>query len=283
MRVRSLGALLLTAGLAASLSGTPSARAVVTARRCRRRAVRLGTLAFGPGNVLFAADPQGAAIYAFDLGTAAGTPGAADVPDLDKKLAAVLGTDAAQVAITDLAVHPASRNVYLAAMRGTGADRGAGAGPPRRRRPSRRRRPQRPEVHLGGPAQRAGRQPAGAPRSADGVDHRHGLRQRPADRRRPVERGVLVEAARGEVSVLDHRSRHQRRDLPRQPRRRRDALAGLRVRALHDRRHEADRRRLPVHAARHLPDGQPDRRHAGQPRCAARPSPSSAAATGRST
>ena len=121
MRVRSLGALLLTAGFAASLSGTPAARAIVTGADAGATPSALGVLAFGPGNVLFAADPQAAAIYAFDLGTAAGAPGAADVPDLDKKLAAVLGTDAAQVAITDLAVHPTSRNVYLAAMRGTGA------------------------------------------------------------------------------------------------------------------------------------------------------------------
>ncbi len=121
MRVRSLGALLLTAGLAASLSGTPSARAVVTAADAGAAPTSLGALTFGPGNVLFAADPQGAAIYAFELATASGAPGAADVPDLDKKIAAVLGTDAAQVTITDLAVHPTSRHVYLAAMRGTGA------------------------------------------------------------------------------------------------------------------------------------------------------------------
>jgi hypothetical protein len=121
MRVRSLGALLLTAGLAASLSGTPAARAVVTAADAGAAPATLGALTFGPGNVLFAADPQGAAIYAFDLGSTAGAPGAADVPDLDKKLAAVLGTEPSQVSITDLAVHPASRNIYVAAMRGTGA------------------------------------------------------------------------------------------------------------------------------------------------------------------
>ena len=125
MRVRSLGALLLTAGMAASISGTPEARAVVAGADAGAAPSALGVLAFGPGNVLFAADPQAAAIYAFDLGASAapgaGAPGAGDVPDLDKKLAAVLGTDAAQVEITDLAVHPATRNVYLAAMRGTGA------------------------------------------------------------------------------------------------------------------------------------------------------------------
>ena len=123
MRVRSLGAPFVTASiLAASLSGTPSARALVTGADAGAKPSALGVLAFGPGNVLFAADPQAAAIYAFDLGSSSAAPGAADVPDLDKKLAAVLGTDAAQVTIADLAVHPATRNVYLSAMRGSGAD-----------------------------------------------------------------------------------------------------------------------------------------------------------------
>lgn len=121
MRVRSLGALLLTAGLAASLSGTPAARGTVTAADAGAAPATLGALTFGPGNVLFAADAQGAAIYAFELGATSGAPGAADVPDLDKKVAAVLGTEVAQVSITDLAVHPTSRQIYLAAMRGTGA------------------------------------------------------------------------------------------------------------------------------------------------------------------
>jgi hypothetical protein len=122
MRVRSFGALLLTAGLAASLSGTPTATAVVTSADAGAALTAVGALAFGPGNVLFAADPQAAAIYALDLGTAATAPGAADVADLDKKVAAVLGTDAAEVTITDLAVHPRTHNVYVAAMRGKGAD-----------------------------------------------------------------------------------------------------------------------------------------------------------------
>ena len=120
MRVHSLGALLLTAGLAASLSGTPAARAVVTTADAGATLTAIGPLAFGPNDVLFAADPQAAAIYAFDLGTGAGAPGAADVPDLGAKLAAVLGTDAAGVAVTDMVVHPKTRNIYFAAMRGTG-------------------------------------------------------------------------------------------------------------------------------------------------------------------
>ena len=122
MRVRSLSLLFATAGLAVSLSGAhPAARAVVTSADAGATLTAIGPLAFGPGDVLFAADSQAAAIYALDLGTSAAAPGAADVADLDKKLAAVLGTDAASVTITDLAVHPRTHNVYVSAMRGTGA------------------------------------------------------------------------------------------------------------------------------------------------------------------
>jgi hypothetical protein len=120
MRVRSLGALLLTAGMAVSFSGTPAARVTVTGADAGARMTAIGALAFGPGNVLFAADPQAAAIYAFDLGKGAGAPGAADIADLDAKLAALLGTERSQVTIADVVVHPQSRNVYVAAMRGTG-------------------------------------------------------------------------------------------------------------------------------------------------------------------
>src|SRR5689334_4804256 len=106
MRVRSLGALLLTAGIAASISGTPAARVTVAGADAGARLTAIGPLAFGPGDVLFAADPQAAAIYAFDLGKGSAAPGAADVADLDKKLAALLGTEPGQVTVADVAVHP---------------------------------------------------------------------------------------------------------------------------------------------------------------------------------
>ena len=218
MRVRSLGALLLTAGLAASLSGTPAARAIVTGTDAGAAPSALGLVAFGPGDVLFAADPRAAAIYAFDLGSAKPVlPAPPTSPNLDKKLAAVLGTDAAQVTITDLAVHPTTRNVYLAAMRGTGA----GAAPALVRLDGAGRLD---VVALGGLKSSSLALPnapvANPPARRDPrrIDHRHGLRERPADRGRPVERGVRLEAARGEVSVVAGRPRHQRRDLPRRPR-----------------------------------------------------------------
>lgn len=84
----------------------------------------IGTLAFGPADVLFASDSQAASIFALDLGAAAngGTPGTADVDALDQKIAAALGTDAAGITITDLVVHPRTRNSFVAVMRGQGTD-----------------------------------------------------------------------------------------------------------------------------------------------------------------
>ena len=83
----------------------------------------IGALNFGPGGVLFAADNQAATIFAIDLGALASgtTPGTKDVPALDQKIAAIVGTTTAGVAITDLAVHPTSKNSFVAIRRGEGA------------------------------------------------------------------------------------------------------------------------------------------------------------------
>ena len=257
MRVRSLGALLLTAGIAASLSGTPAARAVVIGADAGATPAALGVLAFGPGNVLFAADPQGAAIYAFDLGTAAGEPGAADVPDLDKKLAAVLGTDAAQVAITDLAVHPTTRNVYLAAMRGTGAAaapalvRLDGAG-------------RLDVVALGGlkytsvalpNAPVANPQARRDPRAASITDMAFDNGQLIVAGLSNEEFASKLRAVKYPFSQVDpgtsveifHGNHGPWKRAPRSTRSCRTPSAG-----------QADRRRLSLHAAGHVPDGQPD-------------------------
>lgn len=84
----------------------------------------IGPLAFGPDGVLFAGDRDAAMIYAVNLGAqaAGASQGTADVTGLDQKVAAVLGTAAAEVTITDLAVHPTSHNSFISVMRGQGAD-----------------------------------------------------------------------------------------------------------------------------------------------------------------
>ena len=84
----------------------------------------IGPLAFGPDGVLFAADNQAARIYAIELGdTAAGaTEGANDIQGIDEKIASMLGTDARELTITDLAISPKSQNAFLSAQRGQGAN-----------------------------------------------------------------------------------------------------------------------------------------------------------------
>ena len=83
----------------------------------------IGPLAFGPDGTLFAADNQAASIFALELG-AQGTgavPGAKGTDAINQKLAALLGTEAREVTITDLVVHPRSRNAFVSVMRGQGA------------------------------------------------------------------------------------------------------------------------------------------------------------------
>ena len=82
----------------------------------------IGALSFAADGTLFAADPQAATIYAVDLSTTgSATAGMKDVPSLDQKIAALLGTDAPQIAIRDMAVHPKTHNTFVSVMRGTGA------------------------------------------------------------------------------------------------------------------------------------------------------------------
>jgi hypothetical protein len=83
----------------------------------------IGPLAFGPGGVLYAGDKQAATIFALDLGaqSAGAVPGTKDVAGIDSQIASLVGTAASEVAITDLAVHPTSRNTFIAVMRGQGA------------------------------------------------------------------------------------------------------------------------------------------------------------------
>ncbi|MDA1080178.1 MAG: hypothetical protein O2973_00660 [Gemmatimonadetes bacterium] len=81
----------------------------------------LGQMAFGPGNVLFIGDNDGAQILAVEVNDAAKAAGAVNVDGLDGKIAKMLGVPVADVRINDMAVHPASKNVYVTVTRGSGA------------------------------------------------------------------------------------------------------------------------------------------------------------------
>lgn len=80
----------------------------------------MSTLAFGPGGLLFVGDARAGSVVAVDTGDV--SPGEVGerfgLSDLETKLAAMLGTRASEVLIHDLAVNPASHNMYLAVSRG---------------------------------------------------------------------------------------------------------------------------------------------------------------------
>jgi hypothetical protein len=80
-----------------------------------------GPLAFGPEGVLFVGDPRAATIYAIDTGERTGVgKGQPNVEGIDGKIAAMLGTEAREIQISDLAVNPATGTVYLSVGRGRG-------------------------------------------------------------------------------------------------------------------------------------------------------------------
>ena len=109
--------------LATATGFTSSAPRASSAQDTAAMMQSIGPLAFGPNGVLFAADTEGAAIYAFELGDqASGAPGASDVAGIDQKIASLLGTAVADVTVTDLAVHPKTKNVLVAVMRGQGTN-----------------------------------------------------------------------------------------------------------------------------------------------------------------
>lgn len=122
MRLRLITVLGVVA-LAVTTSGwTPSAAPAVPADSGPQM-TSVGPLTFGPDGTLFAADTQSATIYALDLGklAAGGAPGAKSIDAIDQKIAAMLGTDAREIVVTDLVVHPKTRNAYISVMRGQGA------------------------------------------------------------------------------------------------------------------------------------------------------------------
>jgi hypothetical protein len=123
MRSLTVKTLLLMAFIGSASLAPTSARAVAVAGQGPSLS-SIGPLAFAPDGTLFAADNQAAALYAFDLGTQAngGAPGAKGLDGIDQKLAALVGTAADEISITDLAVSPRTHNAYVAVMRGRGTD-----------------------------------------------------------------------------------------------------------------------------------------------------------------
>jgi hypothetical protein len=94
-----------------------------------------GVLTFGPDNVLFVGDIQGAKIHAFALpgkdlasqtdlisGNFHNFEGRDHVLALDQKLGALLGTTVDKIVINDIAVHQPTQQIFFSVERGRGPD-----------------------------------------------------------------------------------------------------------------------------------------------------------------
>lgn len=81
----------------------------------------ISALAFGPGGILFIGDSKSATVFAVHTkDTKKGQPSKADIKNIDQKIAAALGTTAANITITDLAVNPISKKLYIAVQNSDG-------------------------------------------------------------------------------------------------------------------------------------------------------------------
>ncbi len=79
-----------------------------------------GQLAFGPDGILFVGDAKAATVFAIGTGDTAGEPAKAKwtIEGLQDKLATLLGASATQITVNDLAVNPATGNVFITATAG---------------------------------------------------------------------------------------------------------------------------------------------------------------------
>ena len=133
--MRSLNLWLLTAlVVVGSLSQSSALQVAQTGQGPAMASI--GPLAFGPDGTLFAADNQNAAIFALDLGAQAngGAPGAKGLDAVNEKLAALLGTGAAEVDRHRSCRAPAHAQCLRVGHARPGRGRRTGAVPHRRRR-----------------------------------------------------------------------------------------------------------------------------------------------------
>lgn len=72
-------------------------------------------LTFGPTGILFLGDSQNASVISFDTKDSKATKVAKayELKNIDQKIAEVLGTTRENISITDMAVNPVSKNLYL--------------------------------------------------------------------------------------------------------------------------------------------------------------------------
>ncbi|GEO09671.1 hypothetical protein [Segetibacter aerophilus] len=81
----------------------------------------ISSLAFGPDGILFIGDSKSASVFAINTKDAKkNKAGAVEMKNIDKKIAAALGTEVANITITDMAVNPVSKALYLSVQHADG-------------------------------------------------------------------------------------------------------------------------------------------------------------------
>jgi hypothetical protein len=115
---------LMLACLVAAAVGTHAARAANDLQQGTPDLKSAGSLAFAPEGVLLVGDSRGAAVFAIQTNDTSGEPKKAsyNIEGLNEKVAAALGTSPQGATINDVAVNPASGNIYLSVSRGRGPD-----------------------------------------------------------------------------------------------------------------------------------------------------------------
>ena len=82
----------------------------------------INSLTFGPDGVLFIGDSKSATVFAIDTkdATASTQSAPVEIKNVDQKIASLLGTEATNITIQDIAVNPLSKSIYCAVQHSDG-------------------------------------------------------------------------------------------------------------------------------------------------------------------
>jgi len=124
MRTRTVVAALCAAVLLAGVANAAEKKLTASLKKGTPDIKQAGALAFAPQGILLVGDSLGAAVFAIDTGDrpAKSAEGALKVEGINEKIGGLLGAEAKQIRINDLAVNPLSGNAYLSITLGQGKD-----------------------------------------------------------------------------------------------------------------------------------------------------------------
>lgn len=124
IRTRTIAWLAAIAVLFVAVSSQAAESALSSLKLTSPELKSAGALKFGPQGILFVGDSRAATIFAIDTGdrTPAESKDLPKVENIDQKIASLLGIEASQLMINDMAVNPMSGNVYLSVARGKGPE-----------------------------------------------------------------------------------------------------------------------------------------------------------------